>query len=50
MDLFLKLEQNKAFMQRYNKYKKKRIEKEKNKRVKGKYIFEDRKKIMKICA
>lgn len=44
MDLFLKLEQNKAFMQRYNKYKEKRIEKEKNKRVKGKYIFEDRKK------
>ena len=42
MDIFVKLEKNKKFVAVYNKYKGKKEEKNKKKRVSGKYIFEDR--------
>ena len=44
MDIFVKLEKNKKFMEKYNKFKKKKQEKEIKRRVKGTYKFVDRKK------
>lgn len=44
MDIFVKLEQNKKFMAKYNKFKMKKQEKERKRRVKGTYKFVDRKK------
>ena len=44
MDIFVKLEKNKKFMEKYNSFKKKKQEKEKKRRVKGTYQFIDRKK------
>lgn len=44
MDLFVKLEHNKKFMAKYNAHKQKKLEKEKQKRVRSNYVFEDRQK------
>jgi len=44
MDIFVALERNKKFMKMYNNMKSRKEQKEKEKRVKGKYVFEDRKK------
>ena len=44
MDIFVKLEKNKKFMEKYNNYKKKKEMKAKKKRVSGKYTFENRQK------
>ena len=44
MDIFAKLEKNKKFMEKYNKLKKRKLEKEKERRIKGTYQFVNRKK------
>lgn len=44
MDIFVKLEQNKKFMEKYRKFKARKEEKEKKRRVAGKYTFENRQK------